>query len=170
MDGAQFRHNEFGKEDIKTYSGYMSSSALYVCFNKLEQSSRVINNDNTNIEERYIMDKSKISSKYKYRFCQYRPLYNLTRKLGISINELPIIAHMVANAFFIQTDKKAFFMEFLSKSQLAYEEVEKLFRSSIYFIQSIYQLYTKKKEKDIEIEYEGYMKKNKIGYDDGEDD
>lgn len=169
LEGAQLRHNEFGKDDIKTYSGYMSSSALYVCFNKLDQSARVINATNNDVEDRYIMDKSKISSKYKYRFCQYRPLYNLTRKLGISINEIPIISHMVSNAFFIQTDKKAYFMEFLSKAQLSYEEVEKLFRSSIYFVQCIYQLYTKKKEKDIETEYEGYMKKNRVGYIDDDD-
>lgn len=154
--GAEIRHNEFGKDEISMYPGYFTTVAPYVTMHKMENTFHPS-------EDTYIMDKSKISSKYKYRFCQFRPLYHISRKLRMSIHELPIMAHMVLNAFFIQTDRKSYFMELLSKLQMKYEDVEKLFRSSIYFSQTMTQLYTKKKEKDLETEYREYMKKN-MGY------
>lgn len=168
LSGARIRYNEFGKEGVDTYPGYFTSYATYVTFHQLGNADTQSTSDR-DVSNQYIMDKSKMSSKYKYRFCQFRPLYHIARKLRISIHEIPILSHMILNAFFIQTDRKAFFMELLSKSQMNYEEVEKLFRSSMYFIQSIHQLYTKKKEKDLENEYKEYMKKNTYGYDDPDD-
>jgi hypothetical protein len=57
-------------------------------------------------------------------------------------------------------------MDWLSKRQLSFANIEKLFKSSLYYIAVVEKYYTKKKQKDLEAEYDKVLADNQIYIDD----
>jgi DNA polymerase III delta prime subunit len=162
VDGFCMRYNSFGKDEIiGDYVGYFNVYHAHLNFHRVSTlTSDTVGKTPLTIE------KSKMISKYNHRFCQYRILYHICKKLDISIDELPIVSYLITRAFFINTSSKKYYMEWLSKRQLSFANIEKLFKSSLYYIAVAEKYYTKKKQKNLEAEYDKILADNQIFIDD----
>jgi DNA polymerase III delta prime subunit len=161
VDGFSIRYNSFGKEDaIGDYVGYYNVYQAHMNFHNISNLTRDTASKPLTIE------KSKMISKYNHRFCQYRILYHICKKLDISIDEFPIVSYLITKSFFVNTSSKRYYMDWLSKRQLSFANIEKLFKSSLYYIAVVEKYYTKKKQKDLEAEYDKVLADNQIYIDD----
>lgn len=182
VDGYVIKYNSFGKEEtIGDYVGYFTTYQPYVNFHRVSaRDQSYVNFHQVSARDRqsnvpFTIEKSKMISKYNHRFCQYRVLYHICKKLNISIEELPLVSFFVAKAL-IDTSTtptfpatKKYYMNWLSNHQMSFVNVEKLIKSSLYYVTVADKYYTKKKQKDLEAEYNKILAENQI-YIDADDD
>jgi hypothetical protein len=175
IDGLNYKNNTFGKEEtIGQYVGYFTTCHGYMTLHRSSESETESEAESETptqpqVHTPFTIEKSKMISKYNHRFCQYRPLYHICKKINCSIQELPILSYLIASSFIVTGESKTYYMEWLADKQIPFVTVEKLFKSSLYYITHAERYYTKKKQKDLMTEYNNVLASKQI-YIDNDDD
>jgi DNA polymerase III delta prime subunit len=162
IDGLNYKNNTFGKEEtIGHYVGYFTTCHGYMALHRSSE-SETPTQPLPQVRTPFTIEKSKMISKYNHRFCQYRPLYHICKKINCSIHELPILSYLITSSFIVTGESKTYYMEWLADKQIPFVTVEKLFKSSLYYITHAERYYTKKKQKDLMTEYNNVLASKQI--------